>query len=148
MLNFCKSYGGAAVDGNVIYFPCVDGCAARVDDDGRLQVLWHVDDNDVSGSPVVAGGRVWVMDQSGGVLHALDPSTGRSTAQVQVGQTNRFASPSITGPDILVGTMSGSIGRARVLDPSPAGIAFNAGGDSARSSHVSAAPHGVGVSRS
>ena len=59
MLNFCKSYGGAAVDGNVIYFPCVDGVrAARVDDDGRLQVLWHVDDNDVSGSPVVAGGRV------------------------------------------------------------------------------------------
>lgn len=53
------------------------------------------------------------MDQSGGVLHALDPSTGRSTAQVQVGQTNRFASPSITGPDILVGTMSGlSVVRA------------------------------------
>jgi outer membrane protein assembly factor BamB len=92
----------------------VDGVrAARVDDDGRLQVLWHVDDNDVSGSPVVAGGRVWVMDQSGGVLHALDPSTGKSTAQVQVGQTNRFASPSITGPDILVGTMSGlSVVRA------------------------------------
>jgi outer membrane protein assembly factor BamB len=114
MLNFCKSYGGAAVDGNVIYFPCVDGVrAARVDDDGRLQVLWHVDDNDVSGSPVVAGGRVWVMDQSGGVLHALDPSTGKSTAQVHVGQTNRFASPSITGPDILVSTMSGlSVVRA------------------------------------
>ena len=114
MLNFCKSSGGAAVDGNVIYFPCVDGVrAARVDDDGRSQVLWHVDDNDVSGSPVVAGGRVWVMDQLGGVLHALDPSTGKSTGQVQVGQTNRFASPSITGHDILVGTMSGlSVVRA------------------------------------
>ena len=114
MLNFCKSYGGAAVDGNVIYFPCVDGVrAARMDDDGRSQVLWHVDDNDVSGSPVVAGGRVWVMDQLGGVLHALDPSTGKSTGQVQVGQTNRFASPSITGHDILVGTMSGlSVVRA------------------------------------
>jgi outer membrane protein assembly factor BamB len=72
-----------------------------------------VDDNDVSGSPVVAGGRVWVMDQLGGVLHALDPSTGKSTGQVQVGQTNRFASPSITGHDILVGTMSGlSVVRA------------------------------------
>ena len=54
-----------------------------------------------------------MMDQFGGVLHALDPSPGKSTAQIQVGETRRFASPSIAGHDILVGTMSGlSVVRA------------------------------------
>ena len=31
-----------------------------------------------NGSPVVGGGRVWTLDPSAGVLHALDPRTGRS----------------------------------------------------------------------
>ena len=107
-----------------------------------------MDDNDVSGSPVVAGGRVWVMDQLGGVLHALDPSTGKSTGQVQVGQTNRFASPSITGHDILVGTMSG-LSVVRVLDPSPLGLPSTLVLRRAIARmYRQRAPHGVGVSRS
>jgi len=35
--------------------------------------------------------------QNAGVLHALSPATGRSTAQVSVGQTSRFATPAIHG---------------------------------------------------
>jgi hypothetical protein len=53
--NACLSYGGPAVDGNVVYLPCTDGVrAVRVSSAGTLQVLWHASDT-VAGSPVVGG---------------------------------------------------------------------------------------------
>ena len=79
--DICKSFGGAAVQGNVVYLPCIDGVrAVRVDDAGTLHVLWHTDEN-TAGSPVIGGGRVWALDQAGGVLHALDPKTGKTSAR-------------------------------------------------------------------
>jgi outer membrane protein assembly factor BamB len=103
----CRSFGGSAVDGDVVYLPCVDGVrAVRVDSAGTLHVLWHAPDS-VAGSPVVGGGRVWALDQDGGVLHALDPATGRTLEQVPVGETSRFATPAIYGSLVLVPTMAG-----------------------------------------
>jgi len=103
----CRSFGGAAVDGDVVYVPCDDGVrAVRVDDAGQLHVLWHASSS-IAGSPVVGGGRVWALDQDGGVLHALDPATGRSTLQVTVGQTSRFATPALHGNHVLVPTLAG-----------------------------------------
>jgi outer membrane protein assembly factor BamB len=103
----CRSFGGSAVDGDVVYLPCVDGVrAVRVDSAGTLHVLWHAPDS-VAGSPVVGGGRVWALDQDGGVLHALDPATGRTLEQVPVGETSRFATPAIYGSLVLVPTMGG-----------------------------------------
>jgi outer membrane protein assembly factor BamB len=105
--NICRSFGGAAVSGDVVYLPCTDGVrAVRVDSSGQLHVLWHAAET-INGSPVVGGGRVWVLDYAAGVLHGLDPASGRSLAQVDVGQANRFATPAITGPDVLVGTLTG-----------------------------------------
>ena len=76
----CASFGGTAVDGSVVYVPCTDGVrAVRIDANGSMSVLWHADGG-IAGSPVVGGGRVWALDQSAGVLHALDPATGRSVA--------------------------------------------------------------------
>jgi hypothetical protein len=103
----CKSFGGAAVNRDVVYLPCTDGVrAVRVDDGGKLHVLWHADDA-ITGSPVIGGGRVWVLDSDGGVLHALDPATGKSTAQVTVGETNRFATPALSGSRVIVPTLAG-----------------------------------------
>jgi outer membrane protein assembly factor BamB len=103
----CLPYGGAAVDGHVVYLPCTDGVrAVRVTSAGRLHLLWHASSL-VAGSPVVGGGRVWALDQTGGVLHALDPVTGQTLEQVAVGQTSRFATPSIYGRLVLVPTLSG-----------------------------------------
>jgi hypothetical protein len=102
----CASYGGTAVVGDVVYVPCNDGDrAVRVDSSGRLQVLWHA--GGVAGSPVVGGGRVWSLAPKDGVLHALDPRTGRSTASVQVGVTTRFAAPALFGNLVLVPTVRG-----------------------------------------
>jgi outer membrane protein assembly factor BamB len=105
--NICHSFGGAAVDGGVVYLPCTDGVrAVRVDDAGRLHVLWHASDS-ITGSPVVGGGRIWVLDTRGGVLHALDPSTGKNLGQVDVGVANRFATPALYGADVIIPTLAG-----------------------------------------
>jgi outer membrane protein assembly factor BamB len=105
--NICLSFGGAAVDGNVVYLPCTDGVrAVRVDNAGQLHVLWHASGS-ITGSPVVGGGRVWALDTTAGVLHALDPSTGRSLGQADVGAANRFATPALYGKDVIVPTLAG-----------------------------------------
>jgi len=107
--NVCLSFGGAAVDGNVLYLPCTDGVRAmRVDGAGTLHLLWHASGS-VAGSPVIGGGRVWALDYTAGVLHALDPATGRTLEQVPVGQANRFATPAIYGNQVLVPTLTGVV---------------------------------------
>ena len=103
----CRSFGGTAVSGNVVYVPCTDGVRAiRIDSEGGMQVMWHADGH-ATGSPVLGGGRVWSLDPKGGVLHALDPATGKSVATVTVGATSRFATPAISGPNLLVPTLTG-----------------------------------------
>lgn len=105
--DICLSFGGSAVDGSVVYLPCTDGVGAvRVDSAGQLHVLWHASES-VAGSPVIGGGRVWALDQPGGVLHALDPATGQTREQVSVGETSRFATPAIYGSLVLVPTLTG-----------------------------------------
>ena len=42
-----------------------------------------------------------------GVLHALDPSTGRTREQIDVGETSRFATPALYGKYVLVPTLAG-----------------------------------------
>jgi hypothetical protein len=105
--NICLSFGGAAVDGNVVYLPCTDGVrAVRVDNAGQLRVLWHASGS-ITGSPAIGGGRVWALDTTAGVLHALDPSTGRSVGQAGVGVANRFATPALYAKDVIVPTLAG-----------------------------------------
>ena len=105
--NVCLSFGGAAVDGNVVYLPCTDGVrAVRVDSTGHLHVLWHAPEP-VTGSPVIGGGRIWALDTGGGVLHALDPSTGQSVGQADVGEASRFGTPALYGRDVIVPTLTG-----------------------------------------
>jgi outer membrane protein assembly factor BamB len=105
----CLSFGGAAVNGSVVYLPCTDGVrAVRVDDAGKLHVLWHAATS-VAGSPVIGGGRVWALDYTAGVLHALDPATGQTREQLSVGTANRFATPAIYGSLVLVPTLTGVV---------------------------------------
>jgi outer membrane protein assembly factor BamB len=103
----CASFGGTAVVRDIVYVPCTDGLrAVRINAAGKLDVAWHADES-VAGSPVVGGGRVWSVDAQGGVLHALDPATGRSRGQIDVGTTSRFATPALSGRDVLVPTLTG-----------------------------------------
>ncbi len=102
----CPSYGGTAVLSDVVIVPCTDGDRAVQIDRGVLQILWKATPN---GSPVVGGGRVWSLDVSAGVLHALDPDTGQTLERVPVGPVTRFATPALYGRDVLVPTEAGLV---------------------------------------
>ncbi len=103
----CRSFGGTAVSGNTVYVPCTDGVrAVRIDAAGRLTVGWHAPEN-VTGSPVVGGGRVYAADTDGGVLVALDPGSGAERERVVVGALSRFATPAVSGSRLYLPTLSG-----------------------------------------
>lgn len=105
--DICRSYGGTAVVGQTVYVPCTDGIrAVRIDASGRMHVRWHAASS-ITGSPVVGGGRIWSLAPDSGVLHAIDPATGKTRQSVRVGETSRFATPAIHGRDVLVPTLSG-----------------------------------------
>ena len=107
--SLCRSFGGTAVNGSVVYVPCTDGIrAVRIDSKGIMHVLWHAASN-INGSPVIGGGRIWALDPGAGKLYALNPSTGAVTNAVSVGTANRFATPSIYGRDMRVGTLNGIV---------------------------------------
>lgn len=105
----CKSFGGTSVVGDVVYVPCTDGVrAVRIDGNGRLHILWHAGES-ISGSPVVGGARIWALDPDAGVLHGLDPRSGKSLGRVSVGVTSRFATPALYGNKLYIPTLSGLV---------------------------------------
>jgi hypothetical protein len=59
---------------------------------------------------VLGGGAVWVPDWNAGVLYQLDPGTGRAWHRIALGSPlPHFASPSLSGRLVLVGTMNGVV---------------------------------------
>ncbi|MGI8665845.1 MAG: PQQ-binding-like beta-propeller repeat protein [Jatrophihabitans sp.] len=103
----CRSFGGTAVAGDTVYVPCTDGVrAVRISATGTASVRWHASAS-IAGSPVLGGGRVYALDQSAGVLYALDPATGAVREKVVVGAVSRFATPAIGGSVLYVPTLSG-----------------------------------------
>jgi len=105
----CTSFGGTALLDRTLFVPCRDGVrSVTIGPDGGIAVGWHAAAS-VDGSPVVGAGVVWAIDTRGGVLHALDPATGRSIATQQVGAVPHFASPTLTAGQVLIGTMDGVV---------------------------------------
>jgi polyvinyl alcohol dehydrogenase (cytochrome) len=104
----CPAFGGAAVRGTVAFVPCASGGLAAVDTAGRrIRVLWR-GPAAAAGSPVIGGGAVWVTDWDAGDLYQLDPATGHVRQRIALGSPlPHFASPSLSGPFALIGTMSG-----------------------------------------
>jgi outer membrane protein assembly factor BamB len=104
----CEAFGGAAVVGSTLYVPCSDGLRqVRVGSGARLDPGWKAP-GAVNGSPVVGGHTVYSLDP-GGTLYALDADRGTTRASAAVGQTSRFATPTLAGGLVLVGTLSGVV---------------------------------------
>ena len=107
-MQLCTSFGGTAVQGNVVFVPCTDGLrAVQINSNGTMRVLWHTAGT-VTGSPVIGAGWIWAMD-GGGVLHILSPTTGLLARSLSVGATSRFATPALSGHEVLIGTMTGVV---------------------------------------
>jgi putative pyrroloquinoline-quinone binding quinoprotein len=105
----CAAYGGTATEGTTVYVPCVDGGMAAVDTAGNtVKVRWR--GPPAKGSPVLGGGAAWVPDPDTGVLYELDQGTGQVRHKIRLGVAlPHFASPSLSGRLVLLGTMHGVV---------------------------------------
>jgi len=104
----CASqFGGPAVHGNNVYAPCTNGLRHLViAADGVVHPGWRAPAN-VTGSPVVGGGRVWALDPSGGTLYSINEQTGLVVGTISVGPVVRFATPALSGRLVLIPTRTG-----------------------------------------
>jgi len=105
----CRGFGGTATQGSTVFVPCSDGVrAVTVAPSGSMAVGWHAPAA-FNGSPVVGGGLVWVLDVKAGDLTGLDAATGAVRTTRHVGPVTRFATPTLSGNHVFVGTMSGLV---------------------------------------
>ncbi|WP_245665906.1 PQQ-binding-like beta-propeller repeat protein [Actinoplanes subtropicus] len=106
----CRAFGGTAVSGTTLFVPCQDGIRSVSLDaaSGRLRTDWH-GPSGAKGSPVVAGGAVWVVDYDGGLLYLLDPASGKVRSQLAIGVAPHFASPTVAAGHGYVGTLTGVV---------------------------------------
>ncbi|MFE3193978.1 PQQ-binding-like beta-propeller repeat protein [Nocardia sp. NPDC059240] len=103
----CKAYGAAAVDGDAAYLPCSRGTwAVRVTATGAATVSWRAGVH-ANGPPLMAAGRVWATDWHAATLYALDPATGNVLAQYATGPLPHFATPTLAGDMLVLGTLAG-----------------------------------------
>jgi len=108
----CAAFGGAAAVGSTLYVPCAGGLRqVRVVSGAQLALGWRAPAA-VAGSPVVGGRTVYSLDPAGGTLYALDADRGTVRASAPVGQTSRFATPTLAGGLVLVDTLNGVVALA------------------------------------
>jgi outer membrane protein assembly factor BamB len=104
-MNLCQAYGGAAVLGTRAFLPCTDGVREVKVESGKMTVGWRADGN-IAKSPVIGGHTLYDLGSNGN-LYALDVVTGKVRASVRIGDATRFATPTIYGSAIFVGTVAG-----------------------------------------
>jgi len=108
-LSVCPSYGGDAAIGSEVFVPCTDGVRQIIIGSGpSMSVGWHTQ-SQITGSPIVGGNTVYSLDPNGGVLYALNASNGAVRATLSVGTTSRFATPTLSGNQVFVGTLNGVV---------------------------------------
>ncbi len=94
--NFCGGDpdGGTADLNGTLFVPCGDGVRAVTPTaTSAPTATWHTTSG-AHGSPIVAGGQVWSIDNGNGTLYALDPSTGATVQHFSFGSvTTHFPSP-------------------------------------------------------
>jgi len=93
-----------------VYVPCGSGTEAlKVDPSVPISFhrVWGPSTGDPNGPPVVAGGLVWALDWTNGLLYAMNPQSGHVIFVRSTGQLNHFATPAVSGKLILVPTTAG-----------------------------------------
>jgi outer membrane protein assembly factor BamB len=108
-LDVCSAYGGAAVSGQSFFIPCSDGLRQLTVTAGpRVVVGWQAPQQ-VTGSPIIGGQTIYSLDPGDGVLYALNAATGQVRTSIAVGQASRFATPTLAGGALFIGTLSGVV---------------------------------------
>jgi len=108
LTSICSSYGGSAALGTHLFVPCTNGLLEVVVGPGaRITRGWQAP-GQVNGSPIVSGHTVYSLDRNG-TLYALNSDNGVVVASQPVGATSRFATPTLAGGHVYVGTMTGIV---------------------------------------
>jgi outer membrane protein assembly factor BamB len=103
----CRSFGGVASVDMTLYIPCTSGVLQiTVDASGQMHQGWQASGS-IVGSPVVGGNTLYSIANS--TLYALNRASGRVVASLHVGQATRFATPTISGTTVFVGTYAGIV---------------------------------------
>jgi outer membrane protein assembly factor BamB len=87
--------GGSADAGMTVYLPCTGNLIAvkAASSPPKLHLLWSSGVG--GGPPIVAGGLVWTIAQSG-KLYGLDPASGKVRQETTIGEpANHFPTPGI-----------------------------------------------------
>jgi outer membrane protein assembly factor BamB len=107
-LDGCAAYGGAALaQPQVILMPCSDGVRRLNLRKHSMHWSWRLDG--VAGSPTVAGGVLYALNQDSGELVEASVDSGHVQARVSVGEVSRFATPVPVGSLVYVGTDHGIV---------------------------------------
>jgi outer membrane protein assembly factor BamB len=125
--------GGSAHVGMIVYLPCLTGIIAikAAGSPPSLHMLWSSGIG--GGPPIVAGGLVWTISQSG-KLYGIDPATGKVRQQANIGTIiNHFPTPGIgaglmlapTGHNVVAFRTTAGVGQgaattSSVTSPGPA----------------------------
>ena len=111
VLNICQSFGGSATNGSQIFVPCTSGLRQlTLNAQGKATLGWQAL-SQITGSPVIGGHTVYSLGTDG-TLYALDSASGNVRATVAVGQVSRFATPTLSGNSMYVGTLTGVVALA------------------------------------
>jgi len=101
----CDSFGGAATVSSTTFIPCTSGVhQITVDASGHMHQGWHASGN-IVGSPVVGGHTLYSVSNE--MIYALNVDTGHLVTSLKVGAASRFATPTISGTSIFIGTNTG-----------------------------------------
>jgi outer membrane protein assembly factor BamB len=102
-LQTLRSPGGVfttpAVWNHHVFVAGTSGTTAYVLRAGRLHVAWH--DGGSGTSPVIAGGLLYLYDESAGTLRILRPSNGATVATLPAG-TGHWSSPIVVGGRVIL----------------------------------------------
>ncbi len=99
-----------------IYAPCQGGTVGmRVTTDPlRLTRIWKISSGGANGSPLIAGGLLWVLSWSGGGLYAVNPSTGHVDFYRATDPLGHFVTPSVGDGQLFVPVAGSGSGRGGV----------------------------------
>ncbi|MGI8701740.1 MAG: PQQ-binding-like beta-propeller repeat protein [Nocardioidaceae bacterium] len=103
----CKSFGGTAFRAGTVYVPCLSGLSAyQVVAGPAMNLRWQNTAVQYGAAPVLGGGAVWAVSDNS--LFQLNPTDGTTVTSLPLGATTpHFATPTLHGSLVLVGTVNG-----------------------------------------
>jgi outer membrane protein assembly factor BamB len=103
----CHAFGGAARVGRTVLMPCLGENQIRALRVGASGLQWRWSADNVYGSPVIAGPRVYVSDRNSGDLVVLRLRDGHEIQRIHTGDVAHFPSQVVDGGLVFVPTLSG-----------------------------------------